>query len=191
MVLEGMLYGLDLFNRIFCCASCQCGNHHRGRSTTRKRNVNANRKKGKKRYGAKAMARRSQSRKIAPNMIGEETASIGSFSRESIFHRGTAEDEMEYNLDPIKLIPIPNGGYNVTTNYMNPEWKIRDARHITRLRKSKGRSRMASDSSVSTRTSQYSADTQDDSRSLGSQSFSRVLHRNRNRIAVNANTRRE
>lgn len=180
---------LDWFNRVFCCAS---GTNHRGRSTTRRRNVNAGRKQNKKRHGAKAIARRSQTRKIAPYIIEEENASLSTLStRESMLH-GMVEDEMIYDLDPIQVIPVPDGGRDFAHRSMSQEWRIqnakniaRNARNIARLRKSKGRSRVASDSSL------YSADTYDDTGSLGSRSFSQRLNRTRKRIAVKYNTRRE
>lgn len=188
MAVESML---DWFNRVFCCAP---GTNHRGRSTTRRRNVNAGRKQDKKRSGAKAMAmaRRSQTRKVAPYRIEEEDASLSTLStRESMLY-GMVEDEMIYDLDPIQVIPVPDGGRDFAHRSMSQEWRIqnakniaRNARNIARLRKSKGRSRMASDSSL------YSADTYDDTGSLGSRSFSKRLNRTRKRITGKVNTRRE
>ena len=165
---------LDFFNMIFCCGFLQpSGNNSRGRSTTvRKRNVNAGRRKGKQ------INKGSRRQRVAPDTI--PWAVSGS-------QRTVQRDETEDDLDPIKLIPISNVRHSRTNN-RSQEWNRGHGRNIKRLRKSKGKSRAASDSSVSTRTSQFSTeDTLDDTRSMGSQSFSQRLHRTRNRVVVKIN----
>lgn len=165
---------LDFFNMIFCCGFLQpSGNNSRGRSTTvRKRNVNASRRKGKK------TKKGSRKQRVAPDTI--PWAVSGS-------ERMVEGDETEDDLDPIKLIPISNFR-NSRTNNRSQEWKRGHGRNVKRLRKSKGKSRAASDCSVSTRASQFSADdTLDETRSMGSQSFSQRLHRTRNRAVVKIN----